>query len=131
MNLRTITEAEWIELVTSNDRRAAEIMALNQKLASARTAAEQAQRDAVSKAQLNLAVNRSCSCGGRPPGTPSTCPACEVWHRLFGDLVPPKPVPLPAAQSLPSAIRGEGETEGDPSRSAAAPAADKREGERP
>ena len=71
----------------------------------------EAKRDAVSKAQLNLAVNRSCSCGGRPPGTPSTCPACEVWHRLFGDLAPPKPVPLPAAQSLPSAIRG-GEKEG-------------------
>ena len=52
---------------------------------------------AVSKAQLNLAVNRSCSCGGRPPGTPSTCPACEVWHRLFGDLAPPKPVPIDAA----------------------------------
>ena len=34
------------------------------------------------------------TCRGREPGTPSTCPACEVWHRLFGELSPPKPVPL-------------------------------------
>ena len=59
--------------------------------------ADAALAEAVSKAQLNLAINRSCSCGGRPPGTPSTCPACEVWHRLFGDLAPPKPVPIDAA----------------------------------
>lgn len=57
-------------------------------------AQQSAGDESVSKAQLNLAVNRSCTCGGRPPGTPSTCPACEVWHRLFGDITPPKPVPL-------------------------------------
>ena len=52
------------------------------------------RENTVSRAQLNLAVNRSCTCGGREPGTPSTCPACEVWHRLFGELSPPKPVPI-------------------------------------
>ena len=71
----------------------AEIATLRSRLA----VADAALAAAVSKAQLNLAINRSCSCGGRPPGTPSTCPACEVWHRLFGDLAPPKPVPIDAA----------------------------------
>lgn len=45
------------------------------------------KKDSVHRSQILLAVNRSCSCGGRPAGTPSTCPACEVWHRLFGDSI--------------------------------------------
>lgn len=49
-------------------------------------ALREARKDSVHRAQVLLAVNRSCSCGGRPAGTPSTCPACEVWHRLFGDM---------------------------------------------
>lgn len=37
--------------------------------------------------EILLAVNRSCSCGGKGMDDPGACPACEVWHRLFGDAV--------------------------------------------
>lgn len=33
--------------------------------------------------QVNLAVEASCSCGGKGPED-GCCPACEVWHRLNG-----------------------------------------------
>ena len=72
-------------------------------LAASQAKVGELQKDGASRAQINLAVNRSCGCGGREPGTPSTCPACEVWHRLFGDLVPPKPVPI-AATSARAAV---------------------------
>jgi hypothetical protein len=87
----------------------ATVDALRDKNARLKAEAEKLRGDSVSRAQLNLAVNRSCSCGGRPPGTPSTCPACEVWHRLFGDLAPPKPVPIaaPSPLSWPSGRRPE------------------------
>lgn len=31
--------------------------------------------------RLNIAVNESCTCGGREPD-PGACPACMVWHRM-------------------------------------------------
>lgn len=32
---------------------------------------------------LNLAVNDSCTCGGRGPDDPDRCPACSVWHLVM------------------------------------------------
>ena len=77
------------------DRRAeltvacAEVDRLRLALAASQDEAEKAKADTVGRGEILLAVNRSCSCGGRGPGEPSTCPACEVWHRLFGDNQPP------------------------------------------
>ena len=62
--------------------------ALRLALAASQDEAEKAKADTVGRGEILLAVNRSCSCGGRGPGEPSTCPACEVWHRLFGDNQP-------------------------------------------
>lgn len=31
--------------------------------------------------RLNIAVNESCTCGGREPDH-GACPACMVWHRM-------------------------------------------------
>jgi len=32
---------------------------------------------------LHLAVNDSCTCGGRGPDDPDCCPACSVWHLVM------------------------------------------------
>ena len=112
----------------------AEVDSLRLALASARTAAEQAQRDA--KRLLNVA--KGChDYGGGYHGAGTA----EIFHHGIQTVInaleaaaknDPNNHQVNALErigSLPSAIRGEGETEREPSRSAAAPAADKREGE--
>jgi len=36
----------------------------------------------ISRNQLRLAVNESCTCGGKGVGDEGACPACLVWHQI-------------------------------------------------
>jgi hypothetical protein len=39
-------------------------------------------KELITRRDLELAVNASCTCGGKGPDDPQACPACMVWHRL-------------------------------------------------
>lgn len=42
----------------------------------------------VSEQAVRIAVNHECTCGGRIETDPKACPACMIYHRLYGKLSP-------------------------------------------
>jgi hypothetical protein len=45
----------------------------------------------ISVHEIELAVDKSCSCGGMGPNDEGVCGACLVWHRLVTDKLPQAP----------------------------------------
>ena len=45
----------------------------------------------ISVHDIELAVDKSCSCEGMGPNDEGVCGACLVWHRLVTDKLPQAP----------------------------------------